>query len=72
MPSGETLTFRVMPEEYLEKMVDQSMIKVYAVAFVRETRQGWCEEDDFMMEKPRLNIQVTKLCRVTKTTCNVL
>ena len=32
------------------------MMKVYAIATVKETQQTWSEEDDFAVEKPHLNI----------------
>ena len=43
---------RVSPDDYLERLVDYSMMKVYAIATVKETQQTWSKEDDFMIEKP--------------------
>jgi len=34
------------------------MIKIYAVATVKETSQTWSEEDDFAVEKPALYLSV--------------
>lgn len=34
------------------------MMKIYAVATVKETQQTWSEEDDFVVEKPTLGIEV--------------
>jgi transglutaminase 1 len=45
-------------KEYLDKLVDKSLIKIYAIANVKETKQTWSEEDDFHLQKPKLNIQV--------------
>ncbi|UYV85179.1 F13A1 [Cordylochernes scorpioides] len=61
VPPGqkETVHITVMPEEYLEKLVEYCMMKIYALATVRETRQTWAEEDDFLVTKPHLNIKVT-------------
>jgi transglutaminase 1 len=48
----------VPAKEYLDKLVDKSLIKIYAIANVKETKQTWSEEDDFQLQKPKLNIQV--------------
>jgi transglutaminase 1 len=29
------------------------------MASVQETKQSWSEEDDFQLEKPKLDVQVT-------------
>ena len=34
------------------------MVKFYAMASVQETKQCWSEEDDFQLEKPKLDVQV--------------
>lgn len=52
---------RVSWDEYRDKIVDYGHIKIYAMASVQETKQSWSEEDDFQLEKPKLDIQVT--CR---------
>lgn len=52
----ETLRIRVNPEDYVDKLVDFSMMKVYAIATVKETQQTWSEEDDFSIEKPQIEI----------------
>lgn len=49
---------RVVPEDYLNRLVDYAMMKIYAVATVKETQQTWSEEDDFIVEKPRLIMEV--------------
>lgn len=36
------------------------MIKMYAICRVEETGQTWTDEDDFQVEKPVLEIQVSK------------
>jgi len=56
--SGETLRITVTATEYIDKLVDKSLIKIYAIANVKETRQTWSEEDDFQLQKPKLNIKV--------------
>lgn len=45
--------------DYLPYLVDYSMLKIYAVASVRETSQTWSEEDDFAVEKPPLTLYVS-------------
>ncbi|KAH8020103.1 hypothetical protein HPB51_024490 [Rhipicephalus microplus] len=54
----EVLLLTVQPEEYLDKLVDFAMVKIYVIANVKETRQTWSEEDDFTITKPKLDIQV--------------
>jgi len=56
--SGETLCVSVAAKEYLDKLVDKNFMKIYAIANVKETGQTWSEEDDFQLQKPKLNIQV--------------
>jgi hypothetical protein len=56
--SGETLGVSVAAKEYLDKLVDKNLIKIYAIATVKETGQTWSEEDDFQLQKPKLNVQV--------------
>lgn len=54
----EVLSMRVESHEYLDKLVDFSMIKIFIIANVKETRQAWSEEDDFSIEKPHLATEV--------------
>lgn len=51
---------RVSWDEYRDKVVDYGMIKIYALASVAETKQTWSEEDDFQLEKPKLDVQVCR------------
>ncbi|XP_045490799.1 hemocyte protein-glutamine gamma-glutamyltransferase-like [Colias croceus] len=53
----EVLKLHVTPQEYMDKLVDHSMIKVHAMAYVNQTRQAWSDEDDFPLHKPKLQIQ---------------
>lgn len=55
----ETLTINVSSKEYYDKLVDYSMMKIYAMATVKETKQTWTEEDDFAVEKPKLNLEIS-------------
>lgn len=48
----QIVRIRVNPEDYLDRLVDYSMMKIYAIATVKETQQTWSKEDDFMIEKP--------------------
>ncbi|CAG0922034.1 unnamed protein product [Notodromas monacha] len=54
----ETLSVDVTEEDYLDRLVDYGNIKIYALATVEETKQTWSAEDDFIIEKPILNIQI--------------
>lgn len=62
----EVLSLTVEPREYLDKLVDYAMVKIYVIANVQETRQTWSEEDDFTITKPKLNIQVEGPVKVGK------
>lgn len=55
----ETLRITVKPDEYVNKLVDHSLVKVYAIASVRDTKQTWSEEDDFQLIKPKLSVEVS-------------
>ncbi|XP_053204653.1 hemocyte protein-glutamine gamma-glutamyltransferase-like [Panonychus citri] len=48
----------ILVADYLPYLVDYSMLKIYAVASVKETSQTWSEEDDFAVEKPPLALTV--------------
>jgi len=54
----ETFQVRVTFEDYRDKIVDYGMVKFYALASVQETKQCWSEEDDFQLEKPKLDVQI--------------
>jgi len=54
----ETLQVRATFEDYRDKIVDYGMIKFYALASVMETKQCWSEEDDFQLEKPKIDVQI--------------
>ena len=56
---GETFQVRVPFEDYRDRIVDYGMVKIYALASVLETKQAWSEEDDFQLEKPKLDVQVS-------------
>ena len=48
----------VRPEEYMGLLVDYCMLKINAVIKIVETKQSWSGEDDFILDKPKLQIQV--------------
>jgi len=64
--------------EYWKKLVEGCLIKMYVVCRVHETGQTFTEEDDFEVEKPKLEIKVpaeTKVrekCQATFTFKNPL
>lgn len=47
----------VNPGEYMDKLVEYCMVKVYSMIRVVDTNQTWSGEEDFMMDKPRLEIE---------------
>lgn len=46
------------PDEYMDKLVDFAMLKIYAVATVKETQQTWSSEDDLIIEKPSIQLDI--------------
>lgn len=50
---------KVPADEYLDKLVEYCILKLYAVASVSETRQTWADEDDFQVLKPNIDIKVS-------------
>ena len=56
--AAEKLVVEITPDKYMDKLVDYCMVKIYAMANVVETRQAWSEEDDFVISKPKLRVQV--------------
>lgn len=51
----------VTANDYLERLVEYSIMKIYAIATVTETRQTWADEDDFQVIKPTIKITVSHL-----------
>lgn len=50
---------KVTADDYLDKLVEYCILKLYAVASVTETRQTWADEDDFQVLKPNIDIKVS-------------
>ena len=55
----ETLALVVHPSEYMPQLVEYCMVKFHAFVRVKETNQTWSDEDDFVMDKPKLSIRVS-------------
>jgi len=74
----DTLILTVNPGEYLDKLVEYCMVKVYSMIRVVETNQTWTEEDDFLMDKPRLQMELVgeakrkRMCQVKVSFTNPL
>lgn len=49
----------VRANDYLDKLVEYCIMKLYAVCTVQETRQTWAGEDDFQVLKPSIEIRVS-------------
>ena len=49
------------PEEYISKLVEHGIMKIYAIATVVETNETWANEDSFMVPKPNLDIEVNSM-----------
>lgn len=68
---SERLNVHVRADEYLDQLTDHDMIKVYAVAYVKETKQRWSEEDDFALYKPKLTVNVVEPDPRVRKECRV-
>jgi len=53
------LVMTIDPEDYMGKLYVPNLLQINAVVTVKETRQHWSGEDDFMMEQPNLDIEVS-------------
>lgn len=51
------LKVEVTLEEYLDKLVEFSLLKTHVIATVEETKQTWAGEDEFQITKPSLTIE---------------
>lgn len=58
---AEQLMMKVTADDYLDKLVEYCILKLYAIASVTETNQTWADEDDFQVLKPKLDIRVRNL-----------
>lgn len=59
----ETMRMNVSVNDYLDKLVDHSLIKIHSIANVEETKQTWSEEDDFTLVLPSLTITIAGVCK---------
>lgn len=50
---------KVTADDYLDKLVEYCILKLYAVASVSETNQTWADEDDFQVLKPKIDVNVS-------------
>lgn len=54
----EQLRLTVTIDDYLDKLVEYCIMKLYCIATVKETRQTWADEDDFQVLKPSIDVKV--------------
>jgi len=54
----QELALTISYREYWRRLVEQCLIKMYAICRVKETHQTWSEEDDFQIIKPSIDIKV--------------
>lgn len=54
----ETLTMTVQPDEYMPKTVEYCHFLNRFIVKVRQTDQVWTGEDNFILEKPKLDIRM--------------
>ncbi|CAK9825429.1 Hemocyte protein-glutamine gamma-glutamyltransferase [Anthophora retusa] len=54
----EQLRLTVTVDDYLDKLVEYCIMKLYCIATVKETRQTWADEDDFQVLKPNIEVKI--------------
>lgn len=54
----EQLKLHINVDDYLDELVEYSIMKINAIATVQETNQTWADEDDFQVIKPTIKIEV--------------
>ncbi|KYN29601.1 Hemocyte protein-glutamine gamma-glutamyltransferase [Trachymyrmex cornetzi] len=54
----EQLRLSVTLNDYLDKLVEYCIMKLYCIATVKETRQTWADEDDFQVLKPNIDVKI--------------
>eukprot|EP00095_Tigriopus_kingsejongensis_P002392 maker-scaffold714_size108203-snap-gene-0.20 protein:Tk02392 transcript:maker-scaffold714_size108203-snap-gene-0.20-mRNA-1 annotation:"hemocyte protein-glutamine gamma-glutamyltransferase" len=68
----ETLSMEVSPEDYMPKTVEYCMFMNRFLVTVEETGQTWTGEDDFLLEKPTLQIRVKPNSPRVNRTCTIV
>nr|XP_023026500.1 hemocyte protein-glutamine gamma-glutamyltransferase-like [Leptinotarsa decemlineata] len=56
--SEEEVKLPVKADEYLDKLVEYCIMKIYAIATITETNQTWADEDDFQVVTPNIDIRI--------------
>ncbi|XP_066591017.1 hemocyte protein-glutamine gamma-glutamyltransferase-like [Prorops nasuta] len=56
--SNEQLRLTVTVDDYLDKLVEYCIMKLYCIATVKETNQTWADEDDFQVLKPSIDVKI--------------
>ena len=56
--AAEQLRLTVTVNDYLDKLVEYCIMKLYCIATVKETRQTWADEDDFQVLKPSIDVKI--------------
>ncbi|CAL4096191.1 unnamed protein product [Meganyctiphanes norvegica] len=69
---SQEVKLSVKYSEYWLKLVEGCMVKMYAIGRVQETGQTYTEEDDFMIEKPRLEIKVPEEVKMAEPCSAIL
>ncbi|CAH0548098.1 unnamed protein product [Brassicogethes aeneus] len=56
--STAQLSMTVKSDQYMDKLVEHGIIKLDAIATVKETGQTWLGKDDIQIIKPKININI--------------
>ncbi|XP_043278187.1 hemocyte protein-glutamine gamma-glutamyltransferase-like [Venturia canescens] len=56
--ASEQLRMSVTVDDYLDKLVEYSIMKLSVIATVKDTNQTWADEDDFQVIKPTIKVEI--------------
>ena len=62
----ESMSMEIYPEDYMSRVVDMCFMKNLVFVTVKETQQTWSSEDDFVLEKPSLNLRMKEWLRANE------
>ncbi|XP_052743737.1 hemocyte protein-glutamine gamma-glutamyltransferase [Bicyclus anynana] len=62
----------VTPDDYLPNLVEYCNMKIFARAYVEETKQAWADDDNFQFLKPSIKIEFNEDLIIGQTATAVL
>lgn len=64
---NKEIRMTVLPADYIQGMVEYSLVKINAICTVKETKQIWSDDDDFQLLTPGIEMSIKKSIRVGET-----